>query len=277
LARVTGRPAPGIAPSGRRGRDTRSDGGWCRIGHAVPGIVVAVRRGQDHRSRRAGVRATRTRWDVAACRSGSPRPVGHYTMIVVLTDQQPVMASNRRNELIHRLPAKRCQICACTVGLEVHHIRKLADLNPPGRRERSVMRLMAIRHPQHPGDLPPLSRGRPCWKGHQAHPTVVTGERGAGKPHAHSETGRRRGPNHEQLAGGRVHPESLANGAGTTRPPRPRPDSPFRVTWSAATGRQARPASPPGHVRRTRPGVDLGDGQQHGGVLECLEAVRAGW
>jgi group II intron reverse transcriptase/maturase len=64
----------------------------------------------------------------------------------VLTDQRPVMAGNRRNELIHRLLAQRCEICACTVGLEVHHIRKLADLNKPGRRERpSWMRLMAMR------------------------------------------------------------------------------------------------------------------------------------
>jgi hypothetical protein len=64
----------------------------------------------------------------------------------VLTDQRPVMASNRRNELIHRLLAERCEICARTVGLEVHHIRKLADLNQPGRRERpSWMRLMAMR------------------------------------------------------------------------------------------------------------------------------------
>jgi hypothetical protein len=56
------------------------------------------------------------------------------------------MASNRRNELIHRLLAERCEICACTVGLQVHHIRKLADLNKPGRRERpSWMRLMAMR------------------------------------------------------------------------------------------------------------------------------------
>jgi hypothetical protein len=63
-----------------------------------------------------------------------------------LTDQRPVMASNRRNELIHRLLAERCEICACTVGLQVHHIRKLADLNKPGRRERpSWMRLMAMR------------------------------------------------------------------------------------------------------------------------------------
>jgi group II intron reverse transcriptase/maturase len=64
----------------------------------------------------------------------------------VLTDQRPVMASARRNELIHRLLAGRCEICETTTDLEVHHIRKLADLNKPGRREKpSWMRLMAMR------------------------------------------------------------------------------------------------------------------------------------
>lgn len=64
----------------------------------------------------------------------------------VLTDQRPVMASARRNELIHRLLAGRCEICEATTDLEVHHIRKLADLNKPGRREKpSWMRLMAMR------------------------------------------------------------------------------------------------------------------------------------
>jgi hypothetical protein len=47
----------------------------------------------------------------------------------VLTDLSPVMASVRRNELIHRLLAGRCEICAAQEDLEVHHIRKLADLN----------------------------------------------------------------------------------------------------------------------------------------------------
>ena len=50
----------------------------------------------------------------------------------VLTDQRPVTASARRNELIHRLLAGRCEICGDTAGLEVHHIRKLADLARPG-------------------------------------------------------------------------------------------------------------------------------------------------
>jgi group II intron reverse transcriptase/maturase len=64
----------------------------------------------------------------------------------VLTDQRPVMASAKRNELIHRLLAGRCELCEDTEGLEVHHVRKLADLNKPGRREKPPwMHLMAKR------------------------------------------------------------------------------------------------------------------------------------
>jgi hypothetical protein len=64
----------------------------------------------------------------------------------VLTDQRPVMASARRNELILRLMAGHCEICDSTVDLEVHHVRKLADLDKPGRREKPAwMHLMAMR------------------------------------------------------------------------------------------------------------------------------------
>ena len=64
----------------------------------------------------------------------------------VLTDRRPVMASAKRNELIHRLRAGRCEICESTVGLQVHHIRELADLNQPGRPKKpSWMHLMAMR------------------------------------------------------------------------------------------------------------------------------------
>jgi hypothetical protein len=56
------------------------------------------------------------------------------------------MASARRNELILRLMAGRCEICDSTVNLEGHHIRKLADLNKPGRPDKPAwMRLMAMR------------------------------------------------------------------------------------------------------------------------------------
>lgn len=64
----------------------------------------------------------------------------------VMTDLKPIMATVKRNELIHRLLAGRCELCEGTAGLQVHHIRKLADLNKPGRPERpSWMHLMAMR------------------------------------------------------------------------------------------------------------------------------------
>ena len=46
-----------------------------------------------------------------------------------------VMASAKRNELAHRLPAGRCELRTGTGGLEIHRVRRLADLNKPGRRE----------------------------------------------------------------------------------------------------------------------------------------------
>jgi hypothetical protein len=50
-----------------------------------------------------------------------------------LTDRRSVMASTRRNELIHRLLAERCELCHEPANLQVHHIRRLADLDQPGQ------------------------------------------------------------------------------------------------------------------------------------------------
>ncbi len=64
----------------------------------------------------------------------------------VLTDLRPVMASSKRNELIHRLLADRCEICDSRDQIEVHHIRKLADLNRHDRPDRPTwVHLMAKR------------------------------------------------------------------------------------------------------------------------------------
>jgi group II intron reverse transcriptase/maturase len=64
----------------------------------------------------------------------------------VLTDLKPIMATVKGNELIRRLVAGRCELCEERTGLQVHHIRKLADLNKPGRPERpSWVHLMAMR------------------------------------------------------------------------------------------------------------------------------------
>lgn len=63
-----------------------------------------------------------------------------------LTDLQPIMATTRRNELIHRLLAGRCELCEGRDGLQVHHVRKLADLTKPGRPDRPPwIHLMAMR------------------------------------------------------------------------------------------------------------------------------------
>lgn len=100
----------------------------------------------------------------------------------VLTDQRPVTASTRRNELIHRLLAGQCEICGSTAGLEVHHIRMLADLNRPGRRKKPAwMHLMAVRRRKF------LVICRRCHEDIHAGrstalPEMITGEQGTGKP-----------------------------------------------------------------------------------------------
>lgn len=63
----------------------------------------------------------------------------------VLADRQPTMAT-RHNELIHRVLAGKCELCEARDGLQVHHLRKLADLNKPGRPDRPLwVVLMATR------------------------------------------------------------------------------------------------------------------------------------
>ncbi|MEV6816446.1 hypothetical protein [Micromonospora sp. NPDC051296] len=63
-----------------------------------------------------------------------------------LTDMSPIMASTKRNELIHRLLARRCELCESTNRLEVHHLRKLADLNRRDRPDKPAwVHLMAKR------------------------------------------------------------------------------------------------------------------------------------
>jgi PHP family Zn ribbon phosphoesterase len=41
-----------------------------------------------------------------------------------------------RNELIKRLLAEKCELCGSKMNVEVHHIRKLADLKEKGRKEK---------------------------------------------------------------------------------------------------------------------------------------------
>ena len=50
-----------------------------------------------------------------------------------------------RNELIKRLLADTCELCGATNGIEVHHIRKLADLQKGKGEKLSWMKVMSMR------------------------------------------------------------------------------------------------------------------------------------
>lgn len=65
---------------------------------------------------------------------------------VALIDRSPNLVTTSGNELINRLIAGLCELCGSVERLEVHHIRKLADLNKPGRNEKPAwVRIMAKR------------------------------------------------------------------------------------------------------------------------------------
>lgn len=66
---------------------------------------------------------------------------------VPLTDQLVSLQKRpARNELLKRLLADTCELCKSTHQVEVHHIRKLADLQKPGRVDKPLWaQVMAAR------------------------------------------------------------------------------------------------------------------------------------
>lgn len=63
----------------------------------------------------------------------------------VLIDRRPTLTTGK-NELIRRLLAGKCEMCDTRTGLHVHHVRKLADLDKPGRSKKPEWaKLMARR------------------------------------------------------------------------------------------------------------------------------------
>ena len=63
----------------------------------------------------------------------------------VLTDRVPAPVTVRRKELITRLQARRCELCKQPGPVDVHQVRKLADLHRPGRPQPAWNQLMAKR------------------------------------------------------------------------------------------------------------------------------------
>ncbi len=69
--------------------------------------------------------------------------LGHETIL----DKRYQDTYNRRTDLVRRLQADTCELCDSQEDIEVHHIRKLADLKKPGRKEKPVWvkRMIALR------------------------------------------------------------------------------------------------------------------------------------
>ena len=55
---------------------------------------------------------------------------------VAINDEQQSRIWNGRSEVVQRLLAQECELCGSQSNIEVHHIRKLADLEPKGRKQR---------------------------------------------------------------------------------------------------------------------------------------------
>ena len=65
--------------------------------------------------------------------------------MAILVEQSPNVARPERNELIKRLLAEKCELCGSREDIEVHHIRKLADLEKGGRERPRWVKTMATR------------------------------------------------------------------------------------------------------------------------------------
>jgi group II intron reverse transcriptase/maturase len=52
---------------------------------------------------------------------------------------------SKRSEVVERLMAQKCELCGSTLNVEVHHIRKLADVERAGQNKPEWARVMAAR------------------------------------------------------------------------------------------------------------------------------------
>jgi group II intron reverse transcriptase/maturase len=69
----------------------------------------------------------------------------HRQKTAAITDRQPIRVDYPHKELITRLLADTCEICQQTGNVQVHHVRKLADLGIPGPLQPLWAKAMANR------------------------------------------------------------------------------------------------------------------------------------
>jgi hypothetical protein len=67
----------------------------------------------------------------------------HRQKTAVLIDQQPHRPLYPRKQLITRLLKGKCELCKQTGDVQVHHVRRLADLAPAGPAQPTWAKIMA--------------------------------------------------------------------------------------------------------------------------------------
>ena len=73
-------------------------------------------------------------------------PLRTQRQVAHIADRR-VTLGHTRTELIQRLLAETCELCGSQTDVEVHHVRKLADLKQPGRKAKPfwVQRMAALK------------------------------------------------------------------------------------------------------------------------------------
>jgi hypothetical protein len=66
----------------------------------------------------------------------------------ILVDHTPQFLMTNRSALLKRMLADECELCGSRERVEVHHIRNLADLNKPGRKEKPEWMKQMARRPR---------------------------------------------------------------------------------------------------------------------------------
>jgi hypothetical protein len=94
----------------------------------------------------------RTGFEAAAARAGSGRPrIARFGGIPLRRQRdaaisdRPVAPAARRKQLVTRLLTGICEVCGSTRAIQVHQVRKLADLNRQGQPQPAWAQFMARR------------------------------------------------------------------------------------------------------------------------------------
>jgi group II intron reverse transcriptase/maturase len=95
-----------------------------------------------------------TGFRVTVEREGKPPLITEFGGIHLTTNRTPSIIADKEwtvhtnhTELVQRLLADECEMCGSKENIEVHHVRKLADLTKEGRKEKPawIQRMAALR------------------------------------------------------------------------------------------------------------------------------------